>query len=448
MGSCTCLKSISNTNSEIVFYDMKSLSPISITDEIKVKNLIKKDKEISISNHIQILHEYLKSNMNSHIQYIDYILYSQKKDCDIYYIDNRYYIFNIFNCELYLNDHSTLINRVNHLSQLNFQQKNAVPDNNQIKIDSHIIKFLIKSYLSILNNDIVYINHPFTWSSIENCEQKEIFLSEKEENFSLKLALKRQVFSSEIDKIERLGEVIQCLVLLHSKGIFLNKLDYNHIQYSKVYRKMSIELSDDFYMSDESIEDLVLLSENMNIRNNKETILNLFKYNRKNNENPYDNYCIDNKLNNKNNDEENFSYIFTSPEVLLSEKTFNYFHTNDIWGLGILSSIIFSDYSSINISKKDIMECYIQKKIPSIFNKSLENIYIKSFVESILLFDSFSRPDIFQIGIAFNNIVKNIYPEYSKTITIKMTSSEYDSFINYSKLNRNQLVINKINGMK
>lgn len=105
-----------------------------------------------------------------------------------------------------------------------------------------------------------------------------------------------------------------------------------------------------------------------------------------------------------------FKDIHFSPEILLKTSKEPKWQS-DIWSLGILIAMIFSE--RIFEFNGEIVETYNNRKIPENFYNSIKHIpHIQSIVVGLLRFDYNQRPNIFEVIDSFNNLLKYIdYPE-------------------------------------
>lgn len=102
------------------------------------------------------------------------------------------------------------------------------------------------------------------------------------------------------------------------------------------------------------------------------------------------------------NETKSFFDIYDSPEVLLNNQD-KINHCSDIWSLGILMIILFSN--DLQIDFNDLINHYKENKIPLYLFDKVENIFVKGLVISILRLHHKERPTIKDVIEAYNMLI-------------------------------------------
>jgi serine/threonine protein kinase len=112
--------------------------------------------------------------------------------------------------------------------------------------------------------------------------------------------------------------------------------------------------------------------------------------------------------------------MYHPPEVILNDSVNLDWHC-DIWSIGVIISLMFSD-KIFEISSESLISFYETNRMPSAFYDSIQNVYIKSIVIGILRINRDERPNIFEVIDVFNDYVKTL--DYNKDCLIAYTKDD------------------------
>ncbi len=115
--------------------------------------------------------------------------------------------------------------------------------------------------------------------------------------------------------------------------------------------------------------------------------------------------------------------IHDSPEIVNEEvELINW--TSDIWSLGIILVMVFSD-RKLDIQEKEIRDAYEDRKLPGKLVEAIgmiEDVYVRGILVGLLRFDPEERPNVFEIIDVYNKLVKVM--DYAESYYLGYSKSE------------------------
>lgn len=365
--------------------------------------------------------------------------------------------------------------------------------NTNLLANSNLREFAIKFINYLEFKECKFFNYPIYWSI--NSKGTSIILAENAyisyDSYNicnLEYMYKLNEFDSLTSKLEFIKYIIECFIQIHSKGFIYNNLHlYNNILFDKSTKEIKLQLSKNLQISDVKYQEISLVLEtndnceldtyyklifnreinwkyleyqntlgyfvNNNNLNLLQTIIDdvtafsspeeLFNSELYTFEEEKLTIDIQNNLNINNNSkiEEDTSNIYNNKNLVQQNNNYHYNYYNDIWNIGLLISSIFNNKIYQYHKIKDWIKIYKKKQIPEELYYKTNNLYIQSFIIAILQVKSEERPNIYDIALAYNNLIKRLVYnneiKYSSNLNIVFKQKLYLEFLHYFKQKHN-----------